>query len=914
MNRLLTLLLLIFTVTAYSQSTINVSGTVLDSLKQPVEAATVYLSKERDSTLVEYTMTDVKGNFKLTFSKLSESSVLKVSMVGYKDFTKKFSNGVSEDTDIKTLILREYGNQLDEVLIVATAPPIRVKKDTLEFNANSFKVRPDANLEELLKNLPGVQLDENKKITVNGKPVNEILVNGKPFFNEDGAVALENLPAEIIKKVQVTDKKTKKEKFTGEKSRTDDASINITIDEDKNKGHFGRVSGGYGSDKHYEAGMFLNTFNKRRKISLIGSANNINAVGFSMDKVFDNMRTGRSRGGLTESRMLGLNFVEDVSDKLKINGSYDYNFAETEQANKSSATKFLPSGQFSTDSNSSSLGGNEGHRGNVSVDYMGDKDAFYFSPYFSKDHTYNTSESNQISYDEKGEKLNSSNSNSSSRGNSNSFGTSARYTRKLKQKGQYFSVELNNSNRSATNDALRESLTQFYQSDKPDDSRRQFRQNNTTTDNYGLSLEFTQPITDSLQISIGTEWNRAQNINDLQVFNYNEANQGYTDLNILETNRYTDIGTTVAPYVNFALNKNKYNINVTTKTQIVKNTANALYNAKWYSLDKHYVDPNINAMINYRLSKNNSLFGIYRYNVNYQSATQLLDITDISNPLSTTIGNPDLKPTGQHNVNLSYRSYNFQTRAGYSISANASIYDNSIVGSVIYDEDKKAISTYKNIQGNYQWGITGDWYKNSKWGEHALRYGIMLRYNQTISNGYIDGATYTATGNTIGPRVYLTYDYGEWVSIKPSYNYNHNTTNYTNFSVDKASNFTHRFNIQTTTYWPKKVTFGNDFAYNYNSQIAKGFKKDFFMWNISLAYDFYKDKFSAKMKVYDVLNQNTSSTRTIDPMQIVDTESLVLKQYVMFSLTYKLNEFAGMKKGTNKGRGGMGKSMRAMSY
>ncbi|MDM1367829.1 TonB-dependent receptor [Myroides marinus] len=912
MNRLLTLLLLIFTVTAYSQSTFNVSGTVLDSLKQPVEAATVYLSKERDSTLVEYTMTDVKGNFKLTFNKLSEPSVLKVSMVGYKDFTKKFSNGISEDTDIKTLILREYGNQLDEVLIVATAPPIRVKKDTLEFNANSFKVRPDANLEELLKNLPGVQLDENKKITVNGKPVNEILVNGKPFFNEDGAVALENLPAEIIKKVQVTDKKTKKEKFTGEKSRTDDASINITIDEDKNKGHFGRVSGGYGSDKHYEAGMFLNTFNKRRKISLIGSANNINAVGFSMDKVFDNMRTGRSRGGLTESRMLGLNFVEDVSDKLKINGSYDYNFAETEQANKSSTTKFLPSGQFSTDSNSSSLGGNEGHRGNVSIDYMGEKDAFYFSPYFSKDHTYNTSESNQISYDEKGEKLNSSNSSSSSRGNSNSFGTSARYTRKLKQKGQYFSVELNNSNRSATNDALRESLTQFYQSDKPDDSRRQFRQNNTTTDNYGLSLEFTQPITDSLQISVGTEWNRAQNINDLQVFNYNEANQGYTDLNILETNRYTDIGTTVAPYVNFALNKNKYNINVTTKTQIVKNTANALYNAKWYSLDKHYVDPNINAMINYRLSKNNSLFGIYRYNVNYQSATQLLDITDISNPLSTTIGNPDLKPTGQHNVNLSYRSYNFQTRAGYSISANASIYDNSIVGSVIYDEDKKAISTYKNIQGNYQWGITGDWYKNSKWGEHALRYGIMLRYNQTISNGYIDGATYTATGNTIGPRVYLTYDYGEWVSIKPSYNYNHNTTNYTNFSVDKASNFTHRFNIQTTTYWPKKVTFGNDFAYNYNSQIAKGFKKDFFMWNVSLAYDFYKDKFSAKMKVYDVLNQNTSSTRTIDPMQIVDTESLVLKRYVMFSLTYKLNEFAGMKKGANKGRGGMGRPMRVM--
>lgn len=211
-------------------------------------------------------------------------------------------------------------------------------------------------------------------------------------------------------------------------------------------------------------------------------------------------------------------------------------------------------------------------------------------------------------------------------------------------------------------------------------------------------------------------------------------------------------------------------------------------------------------------------------------------------------------------------------------------------------------------------GVTADWFKNSKWGEHALRYGIMFRYNQTINNGYIDGETYTARGNTMGPRVYLTYDYGEWVSIKPSYNYNYNRTSYTNFSVDKASNFTHRFNIQTTTYWPKKVTFGNDFAYNYNSQIAKGFKKDFYMWNISLAYDFYKDKFSAKVKVYDVLNQNTSSTRTIDPMQIVDSESLVLKRYVMFSLTYKLNEFAGTKKGGNRGRGGVSRPMRVMRY
>ncbi|MFD0701511.1 TonB-dependent receptor [Myroides pelagicus] len=903
MKKLITLFTIILFATTSAQNSVRISGTVLDSLKQPVEAATVYLSKHRDSTLVDYTMTDMKGDFKLPFNKLSEPTVLTISMIGYKEYKKVFMEGIEYNLDLKEVVLQSYGNKLDELVIVAETPPIRVKKDTLEFNASSFKVRPDANLEELLKNLPGVQIDEENKITVNGKPVNEILVNGKPFFNEDGIVALENLPAEIIKKVQVTDKKTKKEKFTGERSRNDDASINITIDEDKNKGHFGRITGGYGSDEHYESGVFINTFNARRKLSLIGSANNINAVGFSMDKVFDNMRTGRSRGGHTESRMLGLNFLEEVSERLKVNGSYDYNFAETEQSNKSNSIKFLPSGQFSTDASSSSLGGNEGHRGNISLDYTGEKDAFYFSPNFSKDYTYSTGNSKQLSFDEKGDRLNSSESSSSSKGDGVNYGSVTRYTRKFKRKGQYFSAQLNHSNRSSSRQTLRESLTQFYQSDKANDWRRQYRQDYLASDSYGLSVEYNQPITDSLTLSMGVEWESRQDINDLKVYNYNEVLEDYSDLNVLETNRYEDVGTTIAPVMGITLSKNKYFLNFHTKINIVKNSAKALYDAKWYNLDKHYIDPAVTMVMNYKVAKDKNFFGIYSYNVNYQNASQLLDITDVSNPLSTMVGNPDLKPTGQHNVNVSYRTYNFQSRMGYSLSANTMIYNNSIVSSVVYDEDKKAISTYQNIQGNYQWGVSGDWYRTNKWGEHSLRYGLTMRYSQTVSNGYIDGSTYTANSSTMRPRVYITYDYGNRISLKPSYNYFYRTTQYDRFSVAKASNFTHRFNLETTSYWPENIVFGNDFAYNYNSQISEGYKKDFYMWNISLAYTFYKDKFSAKVKVYDVLNQNTSSFRTIDPMQIVDSESLVLKRYVMFSLTYKLNEFAGGKQGRNKKRG-----------
>jgi hypothetical protein len=228
---------------------------------------------------------------------------------------------------------------------------------------------------------------------------------------------------------------------------------------------------------------------------------------------------------------------------------------------------------------------------------------------------------------------------------------------------------------------------------------------------------------------------------------------------------------------------------------------------------------------------------------------------------------------------------------------------------VEYDDDMKSISTFKNISGSYNWSLGGDWYKNYKWEEHVLRIGFGARFNQSVSKGYIDGAMYDSKSSSISPRVYLNYDYGEFLTVRPSYNYSSYTSKYNNFTVDKATNFVHNFNLQTTTYWPSNVILGNDFGYSYNSQIAKGYQRSFYMWNLSLAYEFLDKKMRARVKVYDVLNQNTSSTRTIDPTQIVDQESLVLKRYIMFSLIYKLNEFGGKDSKMRANRGG-GRIMR----
>ena len=244
-------------------------GTVLDVNTQiPLEAATVYFSNVKDSTVLEYGTTDKYGLFEITTRKYEKPVFLKISYMGYQTYIEE-QKGIVENKDFGKLYLLESANVLTGVTIKTEAPPIRAKQDTLEFNAASFKVRADANVENLLKQLPGFEVDNEGKVTVNGKEVTQFLVNGKPFFDRDGAMALKNLPAEIINKVQVSDFKTKKEELAKLESSSDFSSINLTIDEKKNKGFFGKFLGGYGTNDRYEGSMVMNFFNNKQKISIL---------------------------------------------------------------------------------------------------------------------------------------------------------------------------------------------------------------------------------------------------------------------------------------------------------------------------------------------------------------------------------------------------------------------------------------------------------------------------------------------------------------------------------------------------------------------------------------------------------------------------------------------------------------------
>ena len=246
---------------ANAQNNIVVKGTVYDiNTQKPLESAMVYFSNVKDSTVIEYAATDKNGEFKINTKKYDKPVFLKINFMGYQTYTEE-QNKLLENKDFGKLYLAQNETALNEVIIKSDAPPVKIKKDTLEFNASSYKVRPDANVETLLKQLPGVEVDSDGKVTANGKEVTQFLVNGKSFFGKDGAILLKNLPADVISKVQVSDFKTKKEELSKQEASSEDSSINFTIDEKKNKGYFGKVMGGYGTDDRYESSFILNYFN-----------------------------------------------------------------------------------------------------------------------------------------------------------------------------------------------------------------------------------------------------------------------------------------------------------------------------------------------------------------------------------------------------------------------------------------------------------------------------------------------------------------------------------------------------------------------------------------------------------------------------------------------------------------------------
>ncbi|MCC3216346.1 outer membrane beta-barrel protein [Chryseobacterium sp. X308] len=921
MKKTLLLLTLMFTVIILHAQKLHIDGKISDSEKKAIENATVYLLKEKDSSIINYTATNKEGKFSLKIDDMKEPSILKIDADKLSSYSKKFEK-INQSLSLGDIQLEKQGimNMIDEVKI--TVSPVKIKKDTIEFSAAAIKVRPDSKIEELLKQIPGVEISNEGKITVNGKDVDQIMINGKPFFDKDGKIALQNLPADIIKNIQFTTTKTKEEELSGKAAKSQNTTINFNIDEKKNKGLLTRLTVGYGSDKRYEASGLASYFKGDTKISLLASSNNINSQGFSRDEVFDSMGNGRNawmmqggsvstvgnvtyfnQGGGTKgiqrSTTIGLNY----SDKLGKDADLDsfslmHSDSNTETRSKVSRSTLLPT--YTLQTNSESNGENESKQysfdtsAKIKLDSM---TSIYLSPRFTKNSSFSFNNSRSSSL-RNGSLLNESNAYSSNDSESNSFNPYLYFSRKFRKKGRSISANMNSSISESRRDNLNQSQNTFYQSNGiSTDNRDQLAKNKNQNSSFNFNAGYTEPVSDSSSVSFEVKYETRSTRDFRNVNDFDNTTGDYTKYNQLLSNNMKQRINQISPELTYQINKKKLNFWASMNLDISDMKVNSIYNGQQYDLQKNFVLPQYNVNLYYQLSEGKTL-NIYNYsNFTIPTAEQLTPYKDESNPLITYQGNPDLKNTWTNNLYLYFNNYNKVKDLSYYFNIGFTYRNNDIINFSTYDNAGKQVITYDNVSGNKSINAGGGFSKVLKWKNNKLIINPRLTMNYAYNNGFIDGQSFTSNSYNLNPGLNLTYEIKDKMTIKPSYRLGYSFSNYTNYNVTNVNTANQSLKLELTNYMLKgNFVFGNDFEYNTNSNIAPGFKKDFYFWNTSLGYSFYKKQFTAKVKIYDVLNQNQSVRRTITDSYFEDREDLILKRYIMFSISMKLNKFAGKKK------------------
>lgn len=890
------------------EKSFEITGTLkAEDTKQPLESATIYLERVKDSSVVSYTISDKDGKFKIESSTYDKSLNFYVSYVGYSTYYKKIAID-KEHIDLNIISLT-LDNQLGEVLVKSTAP-ITIKKDTLEFNVKSFKTKKDANVEDLLKLLPGVEVDEEGNIKVNGKPVNKILVNGKPFFGNDPTITTKNLTKDIIEKIQVVDTKTKSEEFTGEEGDKENKTINLTIKEENNKGVFGRLSAGGGTDKRYELAGMVNVFDNDRRVSVLAGGNNINSPGFSFGEIskmfgrsnFSSMSSdgsfsigGRSFGGgegITTSHLAGLNYADVIGEKTDVSGDYFYSSSNSENESSSQRETILSDSRFFTNSNSRSDNDTDNHSFNFGFEIETDSTfQINIEPSFGYSKTRTAYRSNEETLDEDLALTNQSSVNSNVESVAKRFSNEISVTKRIGKKGAFIKAELEAKVNQLESDDFLNSDTEVFGANPEIIDRDQFTDGEKNS--YGISAELSYRlpiIAKKLFLNLEYEYARDKDKNRESTFSFNNVTQDFTDFNTdLSTDfQYTDFRSVPSFGLSYRGEKLSTRFDVGYNLRTLKN--DDLLRPE-FNVERDFENIKANAYINYKFSPKASIYASYWLDNQPPALRQLQAYEDVSNPLQTIIGNPNLEPSNRHQFYFGYNGFDWQKRTGFYIGGNANISKNEVVSKTNIDpETLKRTTTFVNVDGNYNYGGWANYTKDIKLDTlRTIRLKLRANYNTSKRINFNNDVKYASKSNRISPRLGLEFIWDKVLEFKPYYDLSFTNSSYDIEAFEDREFTSHNAGLRTTTFLPKNLEWRNDISFNYNPNVAEGFQKSAWFWNSTLAYSVFKDKAIITLKVYDLLNQNTNARRIATQDYIEDKQSTVLRQFFMLSLSYKFN-------------------------
>lgn len=919
MKKILSLIVMLcITSIMYSQSvSYQITGTIkAEKGKSPLESATIHLEKIKDSSVVSYTISNDKGFFSLEGKSFQKELKLYVSFIGLKTYSKKITLS-NKSLDLGTILMKTEDNLLDEVVIKSRAP-ITIKKDTLEFNVKSFKTKKDASVEDLLKKLPGVEVDEEGKITVNGKPVNKILVNGKPFFGNDPTIATRNLTKEIIEKVQITDTKTKSEAFTDQKGDQNNKTINLTIKEENNKGWFGRLAAGKGTNDHYEYAAIVNRFDNDRRFSVLLGGNNINSPGFSfgeIQKMFGNgggmsvsvnsgvinfSVGGRSFGGgegIVKSKNSGFTFADQLSKKIEVNADYFHSGSNSSNITKSNRENILSNGSYFSNSNATSNNDYASHSFNTEIDIKVDSTFMInIKPSFTLNKNEGINTNYEETLDDNKQLTNKSTSSNSTKSRVNQFKNKISFSKKFGKKGAFIGLTIDNQIDKTDGEDFNNSEIEIINSSTQ--KRNQFSDNDSEYSSIDSRLTYRKPlIAKKLFLDFAYQYSTNKRENVRSTFDFDNNTQDYTSFNTLLSTNFTYKTTKSSPSLQLSFRQKKWTLNL----------KGGYVNRNIESEDKLRTNSNLSRDFNaieaqswfsYRFDSKAQLYTNYSITNSIPSATQIQPFVNENNPLNIITGNPNLKPTNNHRYSISLNKFNFQAGTGFYMNAGLTRAENKIVTKSIIDPVTLVRNTtYENVNGDYRINLGANYNKKIKLDSinNTLTIRVGGYFAETKNVYFFNGVKSNSKTKIISPNLGVTLDLRNIIQIAPRYSASFTKTSFDSNSLRNQDYVSHNLSITTKTLSNKKLEWQNNVRYNYNPTVADGFNKSAWFWNSSLAYSVLKDKGTITLKVYDLLNQNTNARRTATSNYIEDRQSTVLQQYFMLSFSWKFNSLG--KKG-----------------
>lgn len=906
----------------------SISGKVFENPKKPLAYATIAVYSAADTVLLAYRLSTTSGDFKVPGLPLNIRLRLLISHTGFSVYRNEFELSSSRTAvTLDTVIMEITGKMLDEVVIMAELPPIVIKKDTIEFNATAFKTLPNALVEDLLKKLPGVDVDRDGSISVEGKLVNRILVDGKTFFGDDPKMATRNLPANVIDKVQVFDDKEEMIRRGDDNPNNVGKVINLTFKKGVKKGWFGKVYAGGGTNNIYSAGGIGNIYRDTLQLSILAYANNTNKAPFSFSELLsaggfqrnrsnsattrtnvwrfnalgtgislDNVNFGGAQGvgGIMTSKGTGFNLNHAPNSRRSFFLQYFYNRGDTKNRELISNTD-----QFNKDTVINTYrkqtGPYFGNRHNVAAGLRLKPDSvtnILFNVAFMD---ANGEDQRMTSIQTTNNKTGPLNTGELDLKNDNQIYTyrhniSVTKLSKVK-KGRRFTMGHDMDYRNTESDNFSLSQNHFIYPVVFDTAISQLRQERIPTTELNTYFNYNEPLSKTTTLRFGARYEFLKYNNNIETYNFNTVSKTYDLFNLLLTNSLRRKNNLVTANAGF-----EYRLKNLTLTP----------GLRWQS--QHIVNDITNLLLPIEQKTSNLLptFSVvyktlqfyYDRNVFLSGYNYLIAVADNSNPYYITLGNPDLVPSVRDQFSLSFRKNDLKKQFTYGFNSNIGFTKKDVIPFIT--ADAQGIFTNKPVNQNGSRNSFLGFYLNKQY-KKTNKFNLSLNnnvfFNNTRSRLLFNKESSWQNINNLGTRAgfYLNVkDKFEWTS---NYSLTYYFARYSTSAFKNINQVFHTFENEWIVRYPKHIIWETNMQYYIDPVTVPGFTSRPLIWNVAINLTMMKkERGVLKFEVYDLFKTYKHVLRSIQRNTVSTTSNNVIGRYFLLSFTYNIQTIGEKKK------------------